>query len=297
MEHVAKCYTAYALPKMTVSEGLGTIPAMLKSLRRLLTRHQTASRAVCVENLERRSLLNGDVTPPTLVKEQLIGSDPRRMTGVVLTFSEPLDQASAENLEHFRVGRRTSRRQRYDFEDDDIRSQRSRGGLIRFESAVYNPADLTVTLTAVQPFNITRRFRTIRVLGRENLTVRDLAGNRIDGNGDGTAGGDAIERFTFQRGGRVQYSEFDADRVSLRLSGPGIVWVLRKTRDGRVLERGDAVRVFIDRADPSDSILTGKVVDQGPGDGVAVIDELVNASTAQVQIATDPSFQIRRSIP
>src|SRR5829696_3027447 len=142
---------------------------MLKSLRRLLTRHHATPRAVCIENLERRSLMNGDVTPPTLVKEQLVGSDPRNVIGVVLTFSEPLDEASAENLEHFRIGRRTSRRQRFDFDDNDERFRRNRGGLIRFESAVYNPADLTVTLTAVQPFNITRRFRTIRVLGRENL--------------------------------------------------------------------------------------------------------------------------------
>ena len=300
MEQFFNCYIAYALPKMTAGAGFGTIPAMLKSLRRLLTRHtrssRPAERAVCVENLERRSLMDGDVTPPTLVKEQLVGSDPRELTGVILTFSEPLDEASAEDLEHFRIGRRTSHKQNYDFDDPD-RYDNHGDGLIRFESAVYDPATLTVTLTAIKPFNLTKQFRTVRVLGRENQTVRDVAGNRIDGDGDGQAGGDAIEKFTFQRGGRVSYSEFDADRVSLVLNGPGIIWVFRKTRGGGVLQRGDALSVFIDRGDPTRSVLRGKVTNTGLGNGVAIIDELVNASTAQLQIATDPSFQIVRSTP
>ena len=300
MEQFFNCYTAHVLPKMTAAEGFGTIPAMLKSLRRLLMRHtppaRPAEQAVCVENLERRSLMNGDLTPPTLVKEELVGSNPRELTGVILTFSEPLDETSAEDLEHFRIGRRTSHKQNYDFDDPD-RFDDHNDGLIRFESAVYDPATLTVTLTAIKPFNLTKQFRTVRVLGREVDSVRDVAGNRIDGDGDGQAGGDAVEKFTFQRGGRVQYSEFDADRVSLVLNGPGIIWVFRKTRGGGVLQRGDNLSVFIDRGDPTSSVLRGKVKNQGPGDGVAIIGEVVNASTAQLQIATDPSFQIVRSTP
>jgi hypothetical protein len=230
-----------------------------------------------------------DTVPPTLVNEQLIGNDPRNVEGVVLTFSEPLDEASAEELRHFRVGVRTDRRQNY----DDDRS--SNEGLIRFETAVYDPAANSVTLTAVTPFNITRRFRNIRVLGRENLGVRDVAGNLLDGNGDGRPGGDALERYTFRRGKSVPWGESDGDNVTLALRGPGRIWVLRETRDGRVLERGDARRVFIEDADPASSILVGKV--GGRGNGVAVIEELSGTSTAQVQIATDPSFQIVRSIP
>jgi hypothetical protein len=133
------------------------------------------------------------------------------------------------------------------------------------------------------------------VLGRENLSVRDVAGNRIDGNEDGRPGGDEIEKFTFRRGGNVPYGELDGDNVTLRLSGPGRLWVLRKTQGGRVLNRGDALRVYIEDADPTRSIVTGKV--GGRGNGVAVIDELVNTSTAQVQIIGDPAFQINRAIP
>lgn len=285
---------------------------MLKALRRLLNHLSHAgaaepARPACVEPLEKRSLLAGapleaapvsaaeepDVTPPTLVNEQLFGSDPRNVEGVVLTFSEPLDPASAQEIRNYRVGTRTDRQQRTIDEDDD-RFRRNRRGLVRFETPVYNPADLTVTLTAVDPFNITRRFRTIRVLGRDDRGVRDVAGNVLDGDANGRPRGDAVEQFTFRRASTVSYGERDGDNVTLSLKGPGRLWVIRQTGDGKVLARGQARRVFIDKADPARSILTGKV--SGRGNGVAVIEELVNAGTAQVQIATDPAFQIVRSI-
>jgi len=284
---------------------------MLKTLRRLFSLSRTSPSAgwVTVEAMEKRALLSAaaaSVAPvsaaaepgvpgPMLVKEQLIGADPRNVEGIVLTFSEPLDEASAEDLKNYRVGRRTDRRQRFgdDF-NNNIDRRRGRHGLVRFETAVYDPAALTVTLTAREPFGILRRFRNIRVLGREAQGVRSAAGNPLDGNRDGTAGGDAIERFTFSRAQRVRYGELDGDNVSLSLQGPGRLWVLRKTDDGQVLARGDAVRVYLDRAEPGSSVLTGRV--RGSGNGVAVIDQLVNAGTAQIQIATDPMFQIVQSI-
>ena len=264
-------------------------------VRRIGCQNAGGGPAARVEGLESRSLFNGaDMTGPMLVKEQLVGSDPRNIEAVVLTFNEPLDEASAENLRHYRIGVRTDRRQRFLDDDDDDRFRDRGRGIIRFESAVYDPAALTVTLTPVEPFNLTRRFRTIRVLGRENLTVRDVAGNRLDGNDDGRPGGDAIEKFTFRRGGRVSYGELDGDNVSLRLNGPGLLWVIRKTQGGRVLARGDALRVFIDNADPNETTVTGNV--SGRGNNVAVIDELVNTATAQVQLIGDPMFQINRVI-
>src|SRR5687768_15266743 len=103
---------------------------MFTRLRRLL--YRAGSKAVVcrvapnsaafAEALERRSLLSaapvsaakeGDVTGPTVVKEQLLGSDPRGATGVVITFSEALDEATAEDLENFRVGVRTDRKQSF----------------------------------------------------------------------------------------------------------------------------------------------------------------------------------------
>jgi hypothetical protein len=266
-----------------------------------------------VETMERRQLLSAaavtafappasaaaepGVPGPTLVSEQLVGGDPRNVQGIVLTFSEPLDEASAEDLRNYRVGRRTDRRQRFadEFDNDDNNGRRRGRGLIRFESAVYDPAALTVTLTARDPFDILRRFRTIRVLGRDERGVRNAAGSPLDGDNDGTAGGDAVERFTFTRAKRVRYGERDGDNVALSLSGPGRLWVLRKTAEGRVLSRGEAVRVYLDRTDPSASVLTGRVRGEGPG--IATIGQVVNAASADVRIAADPAFQIGQLIP
>lgn len=264
-----------------------------------------------VEMMEARRLLSAAtlVTPPlsaaaepgvpgpTLVREQLVGGDPRNVAGIVLTFSEPLDEASAEDLDNYRVGRRTDRRQRFFDQFDNNDRRRQRRGLVRFDSAVYDPAALTVTLTARNPFDILRRFRTIRVLGRAegDRGVRSATGNPLDGDRDGTAGGDAVERFTFTRAKRVRYGERDGDNVALAVQGPGRLWVVRKTAEGRVLSRGEAVAVYLDRAEAGSSVLTGRV--RGIGNGVATIGQVLNTSTAEVRIATDPAFQIGQLAP
>jgi hypothetical protein len=264
-----------------------------------------------VETLEKRSLMSvsaaasppvaaaaddpaADVTPPTLVGEQLLGTDPRQVTGVVLTFSEALDPVSAQDLKNFRVGRRTDQKQNYN-PDNQVDQKAFKDGLIRFTSAVYDPVAFTVKLTPKEPFNITRKFRTIRVLARgPNRGVKDVAGNILDGDGNGKAMGDAVEQFTFRRAQRVQYEERDGDDVTIWLTGPGRLWVLRNTPDGKVFGRGNALRLYVDKTDTS-AVVTGKV--EGTGDGVAVIDELINAYGADVQISQSAVFQILRTIP
>jgi hypothetical protein len=259
-----------------------------------------------VETLENRSLMSvsvgapvaaaddPDVTPPTLVNEQLLGTDPRQVTGVVLTFSEALDPASAQDLKNFRVGRRTDQKQNFDPENE-VHQEAFKDGLIRFTSAVYDPAAFTVTLTPKEPFNITRKFRTIRVLARgPNRGVKDVAGNILDGDGNGKAMGDAVEQFTFRRAQRVQYQEPDGDNVTIWLTGPGRLWVLRKTADGKVNGHGEALRLYVDKTTTSAEV-TGKV--EGTGNGVAVIDELINVYGAQLEIANSAVFQILHTIP
>ena len=260
-----------------------------------------------VETLENRSLLSGnaaappvsaadgaDVTPPTLVSEELLGTDPREVAGVVLTFSEALDPASAGDLKNFRVGRRTDQKQNFDPENE-VHQQAFKDGLIRFTSAVYDPATFSVTLTPKEPFNITRKFRTIRVLARgPNRGVKDVAGNILDGDGNGKAMGDAVEQFTFRRAQRVQYEERDGDDVTIWLTGPGRLWVLRNTPDGKVFGRGDALRLYVDKTEPTATV-TGKVESQG-GDGVAHIDQLLNVYGAQLEIANSAAFQINQII-
>lgn len=269
--------------------------------------NRSGTHRALVETLEKRSLLSGavhnpvsaaeepDLTPPTLVKEQLLGTDPRQVAGVVLTFSEPLDPVSAQDLKNYRVGRRTDQKQNYDPNFNHVEQEAFKDGLIRFTSAVYDPATLTVTLTPVEPFNITRKFRTIRVLARgPNRAVKDLAGNILDGDGNGKPTGDAVHKYTFRRAQRVQYEELDGDKVTIWLTGPGRLWVLRETPEGKVFGRGSALRLYVDKTDTS-AIVTGKV--EGDGPGVAVIDELINAYGADVQITQSAVFQILKTIP
>src|SRR3954454_7268104 len=98
---------------MTGGKAFGTILPMLNSLRRWLGRPPTVLSRVPVnvarvDALEQRRLMSTnpvieppasaadatDTTPPTLINEQLIGTDPRHVDGVVLTFSEALDPAT-----------------------------------------------------------------------------------------------------------------------------------------------------------------------------------------------------------
>jgi hypothetical protein len=235
-----------------------------------------------------------DVTPPTLVSEQLLGTDPRQVTGVVLTFSEALDPASAQDLKNFRVGRRTDQKQNYD-PNNQVQQEAFKDGLITMTSATYDPVAFSVTLTPKEPFNITRKFRTIRVLARgPNRGVKDVAGNILDGDGNGKPTGDAVQQFTFRRAQRVQYQERDGDNVTVWLTGPGRLWVLRNTPDGKVFGPGNALRLYVDKTDTS-AIVSGKV--EGTGDGVAVIDQLINVYGAQLEIANSAVFQILQTIP
>src|SRR4051812_48238909 len=98
------------------------------------------------EPLETRSLLSAtlvsspvsaadgaDVTPPTVVKEQLLGPDPRHVAGILFTFSEALDPTTAQDLKNFRVGTRTDHHQHHVNDVHD--NHESHDGQINFDSA------------------------------------------------------------------------------------------------------------------------------------------------------------------
>src|SRR4051812_3340400 len=97
---------------MTPAGPFGSIPPMVKGFRQFFTRPRDASARrspACVEAVEKRTMLS-----VTVVKEELFGPDPREVDGVVITFSEALDPATAQNLKNYRVGRRT------DHHDHDV---------------------------------------------------------------------------------------------------------------------------------------------------------------------------------
>jgi hypothetical protein len=220
------------------------------------------------------------------------------VTQLVLTFNEPLDPATAQDTAAYQLLRRIHR----DSDDDD--------GLIdnpfddedgadtdivrvRFESAAYDDAGRAVTLTAAEPFRADKRFRNFRIAGGNERALRDVSGNLLDGNADGTAGDPAVMTFKFRRGRRLTLRDTDGDRATLRLTGPGrMVSVLHRKR--RVAP--DPL-IFLDRTRPADTMLTGVVRPGRNGDGVVDIEQITGIAAANVTFLSDPAFRIGVTLP
>jgi len=117
---------------------------------------------------------------PTVVDLSRFGIH-HQPTRLVLTFSEPLDPSHAQDLSNYTLVA-PGHDGRFGTRDDQV---------IRINSATYNPTTRTVTLTPSRHLNWYRRYRiTVNGTGAAGLT--DLAGNLLDGNGDGRPGGDYV---------------------------------------------------------------------------------------------------------
>ena len=157
---------------------------------------------------------------------------------------------------------------------------------VELESAVYDPAAQSVTLTPTEPFDLARRFKRLRVSGVGPNTVKDAAGAPIDGNGDGRPGGDAVINSRVLRVSRFVFREADGDTGRLRLNGAG---KLRVWSDHR---RNIAPVVFLFGTN-AQSTLTGSVVrNRRTGDGVVTIHQITGAASASVPLLTDPAFRV-----
>ena len=64
-------------------------------------------------------------------------------------------------------------------------------GIIKLRSAVYNRSSNTVALTPKVPFSLTKPVQLL-VYGTGDLGLQDAEGRLIDGDHNGTAGGNAI---------------------------------------------------------------------------------------------------------
>jgi hypothetical protein len=208
-----------------------------------------------------------------------------QITGVILTFAVPLDPASAQNVKSYSISRKTKG------EDSNIgvidTSSSGKTHRVRFESAVYDPASQTVTLTPTEGFDLGRKFRRLRIAGAGPNVVLDATGAPIDGNGDGRPGGNQIFHSRVTRASNFNFREPDGDKARLRLSGPG---VLRVWSDHH---RGAPPVVFLYGTDPARSTLNGSVVrNKHHGDGVVVLRQVSGTSLASVPLLTDPAFRV-----
>ena len=253
-----------------------------------------------IEALEHRRLfstvvpLGGaatDVVPPTLQSVRLLGHW-KAATGLALTFSEPLNPATASEVSSYRVWGNV----RIKSFDTDQRK-------LDLRSAAYDDATRTVTLTPDRPtFTAQRYLRIVFV----HWTVTDVAGNRLDGDGDGRGGDDAAYFFRPPQrghGGRsITYFDDNRSRVRLRLSGPGRLALLTRLQGERleafsfgwypVHRWGEGLQLFIDGATP-ETVLTGSVtLGARSRDATTTLLEIINPGGAELPFLSDPAFSV-----
>jgi len=251
-----------------------------------------------IETLEGRKLFSAG-NPGVVVGERLIGAE-TACTGIVLTFNEHLNAASAKNVKAYEALRlfgevTGSEPAKPPAGVVSIRDASPDGGVdsqkVVFVSAAYNDTNLTVTLTPSRPFDAQKYLNVIRVAGIGSNAVLDTTGQPIDGNGDGTPGGDAVIKFSARKGRRISYHDAAGDKVILNLTGPGTIHALfQRTGD-------PAPIVFIVGANSSKSVLTGTVLKGIQGAGVAVIQELTGTATFQDNLSNNPFFDVQTTQP
>jgi uncharacterized repeat protein (TIGR01451 family) len=177
----------------------------------------------------------------------------RVLTGVILQFSEPLDPATATNLGNYQ-----------------ITAPSRRGGpdqIIPVTSVIYNDALQTVTLrTSSLPYN---QFIRTFVAGTGSTAITDVAGNVLDGDFSGTAGGNFIA--TLIRSSSTNFTDRNGDTVSFRVNNGGYFDLYRGANN-----EGQVLRVY---GTPRRSTLTGSVRrNRAGGDGITTLRTLIGAS-------------------
>ena len=144
----------------------------------------------------------GDAVGPRITQVDRFGLD-RTPTAYVLTFDKALDSARASDLGNYRLVD-PGRDGRFGTRDDRT---------IRIRSALYNPADRTVTITPATRIAGWRRVQ-LTVVGTGAAALTDVAGNRLDGDADGRPGGDhevTLRGFARGRGQGFDLRPLDID--------------------------------------------------------------------------------------
>jgi uncharacterized repeat protein (TIGR01451 family) len=115
------------------------------------------------------SQVSQDTTPPTILAQRLIVSR-HAITGIVLTFSQPMDPVQAEALNNYGL-----------FHSGNGNTQ---GSPIPLASAQYDPSSRTVTLAPASPLPL-GRFYEITANGQGASGLTDTSGNVLDGDQNG----------------------------------------------------------------------------------------------------------------
>gem|GEM_PF-5498679 len=183
----------------------------------------------------------GDVTPPT-VTNLVANFVANKVTGFRITFSELLDPTEAVDQTNYTI--RSAGRDKRIGSADDVN--------LAIGTPTYNAADRTVVVPLVK----SQKAGGFRVTVNGTTSITDLAGNRLDGDSSGAAGGDYQQAIVV--GKSFSFKESDGDQITLRTSAGVIDLLLNAAGDRGTLNLVAAVP----------ATLTGKVKRIGAADGI-----------------------------
>jgi uncharacterized repeat protein (TIGR01451 family) len=209
-----------------------------------------------------------DFTPPTVSSVTWSGNAAMIST-ITLGFSAPLASAQAELISNY-VLMNTAKGNRID----------------PIVAAVYNPATFSVTITPETPIPSNQYFE-LEAIGTGSSAIRDIAGNVLDGAGNGAPGSNYA--VLIGQGRKLVYTDSLRHRVTLKLSNGGYLEQVRSLDgDGLALD-------LIDIA-PGRSKLSGSIKASGRGGrstALGVISGLGRFGTVRVTLNL-PEFKVSK---
>ncbi len=142
---------------------------------------------------------NPDTTPPRISGLSWTGT-PKWISSLALQFTAPLNPHDATNAADYLLTTTTS------------------GQPIPIASLAYNPSTFTVTIVPASPIP-SGQYDRIQVIGTGPSGIKDLAGNPLEGNGNGNPGSDYVALFA--QGRRLRYIDGHRNLVRLAVNGRG----------------------------------------------------------------------------
>ncbi len=217
-----------------------------------------------------------DFTPPQVTGLQWYGTSTAIST-IVLSFSEPLQAASASNPAAYQLSDLGTER-------TGQSSGQHRGG---FYPPVYNSALDTVTLFPVQTLPAGHFYR-IQVDGTGVAPILDLAGNPLAGAGAGMTGTNYVA--LIGQGTTLNYFDQTGNFVTLKVKGGGY---LDEIRD----PNGNGLLVTLEGGVPHKTVLSGSVLRiKGKGSGVTTLGAIAGLGkfgSIRVKLSSPP-FMVRQ---
>jgi uncharacterized repeat protein (TIGR01451 family) len=241
----------------------------------------TASQSITVSTVE-------PVTQLTRVASVKPVGNAQSITGFVVTFNGPLDPTTAGDVRGYQILRP------YTIVDNRnlwqwLFSEHSKTSIgyapCKLSTAVYDSQTDSVTLTLSSAVPVKKGVLVAEVMGTGAHAVLGGNGKAIDGDANGKAGGNYVDRLTMSVAKSVTYKTTTGEIVKLSLSGPGeiLAMVPSSTRTPVIDLIG---------TDLAESVLTGKIRKGHNHLAYAVLDELNGTANASIELGTE--FQVNQ---